>query len=118
MNYDPGRNMLVKNNEIDNRVSRYLSLFRSYGCVSFELTPAQYEALQSAGRSFRAARQDPGFDAKSWIQDESVVRLLKIGEAFNVFAFLTQVWTSRTGFSAERDADYIIFHVRDRTRTH
>lgn len=109
--------IFVKNKAISNRVDGYLRTYRDTGGISFELTEREFQALQKLTKSFRAESKTPGFDVEAWSGVSRQKGLFDDEKATHVFAFLTQVWSSATAFTAFQTERHVVVQVRSKNHT-
>lgn len=73
----------------------YSQLFREYGHIFFELKDEENEELMKATNQFKEIeKQEPGFDKRSWVEDN--IKPLPSEKPFAVFSFLVTQWNPTT----------------------
>lgn len=107
---------LIKNSDINHRVSYYRQVYKQYGCISFEMMGSEYNALSEITKSYRAARKQPDFDYKAWVQEAEKNGLFVDNKATFVFGFLIPEWKSSTHITAKQEGNYIIIEVVDKEK--
>lgn len=110
---------LIKRETIDVKPSEYISIFRKFGHITFEVNDDENTELIRLANDFKEIEKQPvGFDKEKWINDNMDFDVSP--NAFAVFSFLITCWNPTTIISnAESPNTGLIYVcVKNENATH
>ena len=102
---------VVKNKDIDHKITNYLVIFDKEGSICFQLLPIEYKGLTKLTKWYKNKREHEIFDEKSWGKDLLELNLTQESTATFVFLFLVKNWNKNTHISVEKAGEFVLVVV-------
>lgn len=86
---------VISRGNIDVKTSEYISIFRKFGHITFEVNNSENKELIKLANDFKEIEKQPeDFDRKKWIKENMDFNVSL--NAFAVFSFLITCWNPTT----------------------